>query len=496
MEFDARKTVSFMNAEQENSIYRTMMDLSSDVVFEWDAENDIFTCSSKWITRFGYTPLSDHFFQNLPTVAHVHPDDMALLSEQVELLRQGLSFGETIVRILNSNGRYTWNRIRASAQCNEDGSLRKLIGVITDIDSDQRHSQALLAKTEQDSLTGLLNKDAARRRINSYLAHATDDQRAALLIIDLDNFKAINDQFGHLFGDTVLNRVAGTIRSLFREKDILARIGGDEFLVFMMDIPDPELAKRRCEMLTDALQSLYDSQLQNYHFSCSIGIAIVPDHGNSYQELFQRADRALYQAKDLGKSTYACYNSNAVTGGYETKVSHRIESNEQRHNLFGTLAANVLERLYENRDLPATVHATLEQLGMQLQPDRIFLFNPTEPRKNYEWCKPGTPDVPPIHGLLLNHTPADALEALFREDDIFYCHDSSILPENLQAIAEARQTKALLLCAVRTKGVFRGIVGMEACVHRRLWTKNEIDVLTFAAHIASLFLWRSAQIGQ
>ena len=147
MEFDARNTVSYMPSEQEDSIYRTMMDLSSDVVFEWDAETDRFTCSPKWITRFGYTPLSDHFFQNLPRVAHVHPDDMALLSEQVELLRKGVSFGETIVRILNSNGRYTWNRIRASARCSEDGTLKKLIGVITDIDSDQRNSQALLAKT-------------------------------------------------------------------------------------------------------------------------------------------------------------------------------------------------------------------------------------------------------------------------------------------------------------------------------------------------------------
>lgn len=496
MEFNATQTVSFMNPEQENSIYRTMMDLSSDVVFEWDTETDRFTCSSKWLSRFGYTPLSDHFFQNLPRVAHVHPDDMALLSEQVELLRQGVSFGETIVRILNSNGRYTWNRIRASAQFHADGTLRKLIGVITDIDSDQRNSQALLAKSEQDSLTGLLNKDAARRRINSYLAHATDNQRAALLIIDLDNFKAINDQFGHLFGDTVLNRVAGTIRSLFREKDILARIGGDEFLVFMMDIPDSELVERRCEKLTDALQHLYDSQLQNYRFSCSIGIVIMPDHGTGYQELFRRADRALYQAKDLGKNTYTCYSSNTAPTRYETKINQRIESNEQRHDLFGTLAANVLERLYENRDLPATVHATLEQLGMHLQPDRIFLFNPTDPRKNYEWVKTGTPDVPAIHDLLMKLTPADALESLFREEDVFYCHDSSILPEILQPVAQARNTKALLLCAVRTKGVFRGVVGMEACVHKRLWTKNEIEVLTFASHVASLFLWRSAQIGQ
>lgn len=489
MDFCSARWDGVMAPDRENAIYQTMMDLSTDIVFEWDMETDRFSCSSKWCTRFGYTPLSANFFTALPASAHLHPDDLALLHEQIEQFRQGKAFGEAIVRILGSNERYTWNRIRASAQRTADGRLCKLIGVISDIDSEQRNSQALLAKTEQDSLTGLLNKDAARRRIDNYLAHADEHQRAAMLIIDLDNFKAVNDQFGHLFGDNVLSRVASTIRSLFREKDITARIGGDEFLVFMMDIPDWELAERRCEKLTKALQQLYDCKLQSCQFSCSIGIAIMPEHGTGYQELFQRADRALYQAKDMGKNTYACYTADATHSRYETKISHRIESEEIRIDSFGPLAVHLLETLYETNDLSATIHSTMKILGMQLQADRVFVCDASG-QNFFTWNKSGIPHSQQMDLQLHEVIRSGAVEKLFVDEDVFYCHDSSTMPEPLLSAAAARHTEAMLLCASRNNGQFTGLVGMETHANTRLWTREEIDALTSFAHVTDLLLWR------
>ena len=441
---DMTKTACVLTPEQEQDIYCTMMDLSTDVVFEWNRETDRLTCSSKWFSRFGYTPLCDNFFRSLSQASHLHPDDLVLLQEQLDAMERGQPFGEAIVRIRSDNDRYAWNRIRASAQYDNDGKLQKLVGVITDIDTEQRNSQALLAKTEQDSLTGLLNKDAARRRIGNYLSHAGADQLAAMLIIDLDNFKSVNDQFGHLFGDAVLSRVAATIRSLFREKDITARIGGDEFLVFMMDIPDWELAMRRCDKLIKALQTLYDGQLQNCQFSCSIGIAIMPDHGAGYQELFQRADRALYQAKNLGKNTFCCYAAHATPSRYETKINHRIESDEVHKDSFGPLAAHMLEQLYETRDLSAAITTTLDLIGTQLQADRIFISDAAG-EKYYIWHSSFFTGTPDAEQPLREAIRSGAVHELFGEEDLYYCHDTGTLPEALQTVARMSPSRLVYI---------------------------------------------------
>jgi len=418
-----------LSTEQEQNIYLAMMDLSSDVVFEWDMETDTLTCSSKWQQRFGSDALTQNFGRNLEDVPQIHPDDVCVLREEVERLRKGVAYGEALVRLLGRDGHYTWNRVRATTRRDENGKLQKVLGVIIDVDSEQRTSQALLEKAEQDSLTGMLNKDAARRRVENYLAHVGADQRAALLIIDLDNFKAVNDRYGHLFGDMVLSRVAATIRRLFREKDILARIGGDEFMVFMMDIPDRELVERRCSKLIEALQQLYDRQLEDFRFSCSVGAAILPENGTAYQELFQRADRALYQAKDQGKNTYACYNSSTRPIRYVTKVSPRIDSEETQSASRGLLAGNMLEHWYETQNVTEALQATMGLLGMQMQVDRVFVIDAADLTRSVEWNQPDIPLPPPMQHLI---SDPDVLLQLFQKEDVFYCHDSRLLPESLE----------------------------------------------------------------
>lgn len=475
-----------MDAQQELAVYTAMMRLSNDVTFVWDMASDVLSCSSKWESRFGYAPLSENFSQKLDHSVRFHPEDRLSVREEIERLRTGSGFGEVVVRIMDSSGRYTWNRIRATTECGEDGQLQKILGVIVDIDTEQRTSQALREKAEQDSLTGMLNKDAARNRIEAFLAHRGAMQQAAMLIIDLDNFKSVNDRFGHMFGDMVLTRVAGTIRRLFREKDILARIGGDEFLVFMQDIPDRELVERRCSMLTASLQQLYDHRLQDCRFSCSVGAALVPEHGTTYQELFQRADRALYHAKDRGKNTYAIYASSTRPARFETKIGPRIDSEESHSGPLGILSGHLLEHLYESRDPAVAIYGVMELLGMEMQVDRVFLTGLNDGEPALQWAR----DAAAYPPLAPRQKDLQAIRSLLAEEDVFYCYDSALVEEELKEHADHRSLKALLLCAVRSDGELRGAVGMESCGDARLWTRDEIASLGFLARMTSLFLWK------
>ena len=474
-----------MSAQEEQSVCTAMMQLSSDVAFVWDLTSDVLCCSSKWEARFGYEPVSENFGTLLDHTVRIHPEDRPLIRAEIERLKCSGSFGEAVVRILDSTGRYTWNRIRATIERDTDGTLHRVLGVIVDIDSEQRTSQALRAKAEQDALTGMLHKDAARSRIETYLA-AGGVQKAALLIIDLDNFKAVNDRFGHMFGDMVLTRVASTIRSLFREKDILARIGGDEFLVFMQDVSDRELVERRCSMLTKSLQRLYENRLEDCRFSCSVGAALVPEHGRVYQDLFQRADRALYHAKDHGKNTYAIYSASTRSQQYETKISPRIDSEEYRSATLGVLSNQLLEHLYENRDPKAAMYSVMEMLGMQLQADRVFLIGMQKGDPALQWTR-NAAEYPKVAPRLLD---LQIGRSLLENEDVFYCYDASTISEQLQQVAQHRGTQALLLCAIRQNGTLCGMMGVETCSRQRLWTKDEIASLSFLSRMASLLLWK------
>ena len=291
--------------------YEIILAQTENVLFDWDLVADTISFSDTWQSIFGYSPISTEVCRHLETGAFFHPDDHPALMEGIRRIREGSDYQMLEARVVSRESRYLWCRFRASVIRDEHGSLRRIVGVIINIDAEKRASQALQDRAERDALTSLLNKEAGRRLAEDYLKQNGRGRGCALLIIDLDNFKTVNDRYGHLFGDSVLTRAAREIRKLFRTQDIVARIGGDEFLVLLQGTSGREPVENRCRRLLDVFRDCF----QNIGISCSIGVALCPIHGSTYVELFQRADQALYRAKHLGRDTYVVWD------GTETSLS-------------------------------------------------------------------------------------------------------------------------------------------------------------------------------
>lgn len=162
-------------------------------------------------------------------------------------------------------------------------------------------------RAEQDSLTGLYNASTTRQLAEEFLQVAESDRDSALLIIDVDNFKQVNDRFGHMVGDKVLTGAAAKIKKLFRSHDIVGRVGGDEFLVLMKDVPDSEIVKKRCEQLIEAFSEINCEQLEKGTLGCSVGVAQTSVCGTSYNRLFCCADSSLYRSKANGGKCFSLY---------------------------------------------------------------------------------------------------------------------------------------------------------------------------------------------
>lgn len=175
------------------------------------------------------------------------------------------------------------------------------------------YSDRLKNKAERDLLTSLLNKKTFERRVENIISSHSADEAGALLIIDLDNFKGINDNLGHMVGDRVLTCVADKMRETFRQQDYLGRIGGDEFAVYFTFRSQSDIKERytiirsRVEHFCRMTEKIAEEIAQDTKISCSIGIAMDPEHGTSYETLYQSADQALYQAKEAGKAQYRIF---------------------------------------------------------------------------------------------------------------------------------------------------------------------------------------------
>ena len=182
------------------------------------------------------------------------------------------------------------------------------MGKLVNIDYQKRELDALEYKATRDPLTGVYNREVTIKKIEKFI-NGNKNGKHALMFIDFDDFKKVNDSYGHLVGDKVLTYVIGSIKNIFSEGEIIGRIGGDEFVVFIECVENDETIVNKADILIDSLNTTYTNDNCEIKLSASVGIAAYPDDGIHYEQLIQCADKALYQVKNKGKNNYMLYNS-------------------------------------------------------------------------------------------------------------------------------------------------------------------------------------------
>lgn len=478
--------------------HKIIMDQTTDIIFEWDILNDTLNFSHNWEEKFGYIPIRNEISTNIPLNSHIHEKDRHFFVEIMESVRKGTPYAETEFRIQNIEKQFIWCKIRATTQYDHNGHPLKAVGVILDIDTEKKLKLDLLDKAEKDSLTGLYNKMTAQNEVELFLNSTEKSAMSALLMIDIDNFKMLNDHFGHLFGDIVLSKISDEMKKQFRSSDIIGRLGGDEFIVFLKNIPNPEFAQKKAELLTRIFSTLFSDEKDHCKISCSIGISIYPQNGKCFNELYNNADLALYQAKNQGKNRCVLFDK-SLTGTeiFElSKHSHTlttVDSNQNSKSLSDRLTEYIFRIIYKSNDLSTAVNLILELIGKQFNVSRAYIFENTEDglycNNTFEWCNIGIkPGIDHLQNVSYQKDLGGNYYDNFDENGIFYCRDISELPKIQYDILFPHGIKSILQCAIRDEGVFKGYVGFDECSKHRYWTKEQVDVLSMLAQILSNFL--------
>ena len=288
--------------EHERMKFNFFADMSQEIQFEYTLSPSMVSLNAFGANRLGLEetildPLNND--KVLSTLAEAH---IQLLANALRASTPAHPVVRRDCRII-INGEPRWSRIiaRATWSADDPPQYTGAIGKATDIHESRMQLEALKQEASHDRLTGLLNHAAAKEQILERIGeNPTAD--FAMVIFDLDHFKSANDTYGHMFGDEVLKFIADKLRESIRERDIAARIGGDEFLAFLEYHGDLEPIVKRI------FTSLTGGKYENFPISISMGVARIEMVGADYDDLFHAADKALYTLKRSTRGNYRFYD--------------------------------------------------------------------------------------------------------------------------------------------------------------------------------------------
>lgn len=201
------------------------------------------------------------------------------------------------------NGKIRWVQDIIKFLVNPENNHLSVALISCDINSRKKKEAKLLKAAETDEMTGVLNRAAITKKITTFLGTDGIDSTHALFMIDVDNFKTLNDTLGHQEGDRLLVDLVTAIKACFRNTDLIGRVGGDEFFILMKHCPARYIAEYKASALMGAIGNVC-SAYKRFDISASVGISIYPANGTSLSELYKSADEALYYAKQHGKHTF------------------------------------------------------------------------------------------------------------------------------------------------------------------------------------------------
>lgn len=289
---------------KEQERYRIATELSNEVMFEYDYEKDVLSLSELFTEIYGVDHVIGYFRKDINNhMQIIHPDDRKAAMEQF-LHTKRIGANDIQIRLLDANGEYQWCRVLYRAICDENGGPSQAIGKISNINTFKKEIEQLEHESKTDSMTGAYNKMATKQIVEEYIRNNPLSSHM-LLLIDVDDFKKVNDTYGHQCGDEVLINVINNLRKTYVSGEVIGRVGGDEFVVFIGDVRDKEHLIAKAQELHELLHRAYVRGTQVIPVSASVGIAIYPENGDCYEELLYSADSALYEVKATKKGNFA-----------------------------------------------------------------------------------------------------------------------------------------------------------------------------------------------
>ncbi len=467
------------------ALFNTVAELTEEWFWIYDVNMSTIQFFGKGREILGLSAEKQPFPSYVVDGGMVHPDDLNTFLYFNRNLKKGVV--EPIeVRFFSQKGISKYYKIIYKTVYNSNGSPLFSVGKTFDIDKQKKLE--VLSKT--DLLTNCLNKVTTENVVKDIIDTLPDSSHA-LFLIDVDDFKSVNDELGHYFGDITLSDIAKNLQTNFRGGDIIGRIGGDEFLVFVKNLSDPDVIKSKAAAIANAFKTTYSGENNDYKISGSIGVALYPNHATTYEELYKCADKALYGSKMAGKDRYTIY-TNELSDSNTKLLTVVDNANKLAHSYFDLdVVSSTFDLMYEAENTDKSMNTVLSMMGRHMNADRCYIaqmFDGQGFDLTYEWTSSTTTS----RKNDFQNISLEDLKIAFAELEKtgIMCSNCGI-DSNVDAVHElADNTPASSFLLVQTKGKrnTRLVLGVEDSKVHRVWSEKEINTLQYATKMISIFL--------
>lgn len=416
-------------------------------------------------------------------------------SRYVQFIR-GMSDGCIEIECVEDGNQHKLKRIRKIHMADEVTGEDYLILTKKDITFQKIVENKYREQAQRDPLTQLLNRVRGKELIEDYLSSKTPYESCAMLVIDVDYFKGVNDSYGHMFGDKVLISIADLLMRSFAEKSVVARVGGDEFLVFVMNTDNKPMVAGVDRFMKEVRQLKFTEN--DYTPTCSVGVCFVPENmpHSSYKDIFGNADWALYQAKKQGRNRYVfCDNMHRFEEHVnKAALSDRIDARYFQNDILAT-AFEVFER---NVEFEKAMSIMLEIIGIRFQLDRVTVIRSEiasgVATSLYQWRIDGTKKN---LGIGMPFAKSDFIEYYKWLDE----YNTAVLDyDKMDTFTDAAKkillqddAKTVLYVSIYSEQAYRGTIALVTTEQKRFWSKEKRRELAEVAKLMAIYRKRRSE---
>lgn len=484
-----RRRYKIARASTQNYIWEYSY---ADDSLMWDDTNSV----SEIILDFSGNKRKEALHDNI-----VHPDDH---QEFINFCNAIISPEPTIqveLRVRTPDKDYEWYRIRGTKVFDEDGFPTSLIGQTVNIHERKLEFLALIEQAEQDQLTKLLSYPAFSEKASARITNMEDPVILALLVLDIDNFDSLNQKFGFAFADAVLIDIASRLKKLCPENSLIGRYAADEFVILLDNIPSMAYVTDLVQQIMRIFTGFVSNTKIDHDFSCCIGSALYPVDAITYEELHDKAEIALYDAKLQGHGSYRIYDASMSLipeAEQKRKLSKRNSLSstlfENRSVVDSTIIANAIDILFDSRDIYSSINMILSVIGVHYNLDRIFIREYSEDGETsmitHEWNADPKQSYA-ARGFTRSYTRT----LLFRgyeqtESDIYHCNNIAESSDQTRLLNDIflADIHSLVQCGVRFQNHYTGCINYCTTEKPHNWNSGEIDSLALLSKLISSYL--------
>lgn len=460
----------------------TVLNNSRIKIFEYLVDEDTLVVYNN---KFHIEKTIAGYMDYIDNKSKIHPEDR----EKIKQIYKEAKEATVEIREFGEDGDIKHSVLEFTKIVNEDGKLT-LIGSTRDITEQRKQEKKLKERARKDSLTGLYNQVYGKKCINKYLNRKKPFDSCGMIVLDVDCFKLVNDNYGHLFGDKVLARLAMLLKEVFRDNDsILMRAGGDEFVIFVKDILNIELVRKNVELMQKIRELQFGKT--GCTITCSAGCCYLPENvsGYTYDQLFENADIALYKAKERGKNCYVYCDSLQHFSSMIAEQEKQEEMLEARY-FQNDIVATAFEIFEKTNNFEVAIHLLLKVIGVRLELDRITIvqtdIKAREIYSDYQWNREGIPKVLET----VRHFDKEDFLTVFNDFDengvLVLQHDHmQRYSESATKILIQGEAKTIVSVAMYCEGRYTGAITYAVCKEKRSWSNEMLKQLSEVTKIIS-----------